>query len=120
MGLEQRAVLFHRVFPSGDGSIKQPQTWIGTGITVLINAVLCWESAKGRGKLSFIPALCANPEVFSKPRDRHSHLASSRKCSDLRGHPGLAPGRVPCLIVGLLGYRCYCGDFGLPSVERAS
>lgn len=40
MGLERRAVLFHRVFPGGDGSIKQPQAWIGAGITVLINAVL--------------------------------------------------------------------------------
>lgn len=40
LGLEQRAVLFHCVFPSGDGGINQPQTWIGAGISVLINAVL--------------------------------------------------------------------------------
>lgn len=37
-------------------------------------------SSRERGNFSFIPALCENPEVFSQPMDRHSHLASSQKC----------------------------------------
>lgn len=72
------------------------------------------------GKFTFIPALCENLEVFSKPMDRHSHLASSQECWDLRGHPGVAAGLSLVSPWDCLDTVATAVIFGLPGVEKAS